>query len=325
MADNYTGLLGALKFVQGAVSKKDLVPALQHFHIKDGHIFGANGRIALSSPIALDLEACPKALPFVRAIETCESEVSLSVTPAQRLAIKSGNFKAFIECTAEPHPVVVPDGEFVDLAGIELLGALRTLLPFTAEDASRPWAMGLLFSGQSIYATNNVILVQQWLPRAFPRVVNLPKFTAQELLRIGENPIGMQICEASVTFFFEGKRWLHSLLYSTAWPDVDRILDSPASNLALIPEGFFAALADVTPFANQLGQVFLDGNVMTTSLTDGDGAAVEVKGLNAKAIFHVNQLRLLEGVALKFDPSTYPRPCPFIGDMLRGVIVGMRQ
>ena len=64
-------MLEVLKFVKGAVGKKDYVPALTHFQIADGRITGFNGKISLSSPIALDLECCPKAIPFVKAIEAC--------------------------------------------------------------------------------------------------------------------------------------------------------------------------------------------------------------------------------------------------------------
>ena len=40
-------MLAELKFVQGAVAKKDFIPSLTHFEIKDGMIKGLNGSLAL--------------------------------------------------------------------------------------------------------------------------------------------------------------------------------------------------------------------------------------------------------------------------------------
>ena len=45
-------MLKALKFVQGAVSKKDLVPALTHFRIENGTVRSYNGMLALCTPIS---------------------------------------------------------------------------------------------------------------------------------------------------------------------------------------------------------------------------------------------------------------------------------
>lgn len=48
-------MLKDLKFVQGAVAKKDLLPAMTHFRIENGHVRSFNGQMAISSPVAFDL------------------------------------------------------------------------------------------------------------------------------------------------------------------------------------------------------------------------------------------------------------------------------
>src|SRR5690606_31461165 len=107
-------MLDALKFVQGAVARRDFVPALTHFQIRDGYIRGFNGKIALCAPIDLDLDATPKAAPFIKAIEACRDTVELSLTPNGRLAIRSGSFKAYIDCLeGEEFPNVEPEGDEV--------------------------------------------------------------------------------------------------------------------------------------------------------------------------------------------------------------------
>lgn len=321
-------MLSQLKFVQGAVAKKDLVPALTHFHIRDGRIVGHNGQIAISGPIDLDLSATPEALPFVRAIQSCEEEVALSLTDNGRLAVRSGKFKAHIKCTTEPFPDIVPTGDFVQSAG-GFLDALKVVLPFVSDDASRPWSRGVMLRGHSAFATNNVILVERWLGYQFPVNVNLPRNTVQELLRIGEEPLGFQVDNTSITFYYEGKRWMHSLLLSLEWPDVDRILQTPALRTP-IPEGLFDALRVLKPFVTETGRVHLmpEGVGTHPSADTKDGAFVSLPMANVNTCFHIEQLMRIESVAKSLDIGNtqpdQPRPCLFYGEGLRGAVVGMR-
>src|ERR1700748_928221 len=108
-------LLDSLKFVKGAVSRKDQLAALTHFGIKDGRITAYNGLIALSSPIALSLDCQPKAAPFIKAIEICESmeaTPALSITKGGKLTVAAGKgFRVHIECVEENvHLTHEPEG-----------------------------------------------------------------------------------------------------------------------------------------------------------------------------------------------------------------------
>ena len=315
-------MIDALRFVQGAVAKKDFVQALTHFHISGGLIKGYNGSLALCSPIDLNLEVIPKALPFIKAIQTCKETVQLNMTPAGRLSIKSGPFKAFVDCLEGQPLHIEPEGETIQLDGA-FLKALKILNPFIAEDASRPWARGIMFRGPSAFATNNVVLLEYWLGYNFPVEVNIPKPAVQELLRIGQEPSHLQLCENSVTFHFEGGQWLRTQTYSTQWPDMGRVLNRESSPIPF-PDGFFESLLDLAPFTDDLERIFFLGTRMATTPAEGLGASADIEGLPEQGIYHVKQLQLLEGVAQKIDLSQYPGPCLFYGDRVRGAIVGMR-
>lgn len=314
-------MLDSLRFVQGAVAKKDFVATLMHFRIHNGTVCGYNGNIALQSPIDLDLNVCPKATQFVKAIQTCQETIQLNMTPAGRLSVKSGKFKAFVDCVQEEFPDIKPEGTIVPLKG-DLLQTLKILTPFIAEDASRPWARGILLKGQSAYATNNVIIIERWLGSPFPVEVNIPKFAVTELLRIGQEPSCLQISENSVTFHFDNNRWLRTQLYSTQWPDLSRILDQP-SNQQPIPEGLWQALEEIKPFVDEVGRAHLMPGEIATHLDEGIGAVVQLP-VTTTGCFHFEQLAMLESVATSIDLSLYPMPCLFYGDVIRGAIVGMR-
>lgn len=316
-------MLKALQFVKGAVAAKDFVPTLQHFHIQGGTIRGYNGMMGLCCPIDLNLDVCPKALPFIKAIQTCRDTIAIHVTTTGRLGIKSGSFKAFVDCITEPFPEMVPEGQIVPLNG-ELLGVMKLLSRFIAEDASRPWARGILLRDQSAFATNNVCLIEYWLGYNFPAQINIPKAAVTELLRINEEPTHLQVSDNNVTFHFTGDRWLRTQTYPTDWPDLGKIFDMPATLLP-VPEGLWQGLEDLAPFADDLERVFIKDGSIATSRADGGGAEVELAGVNVPACFSLKQLRLLEGVALSIDLSSYPAPCAFRGERIRGAIVGMRE
>lgn len=316
-------MLAELKFVQGAVAKKDLIPALTHFRIEDGHVRSYNGKLALSTPISLDIDCKPKAVPFVKAIQRCEDTVSLSMTPAGRLGIKSGAFRAYIECVEEETPHVLPEGEEFDIDGEAMLKALKALSPFIGDDASRPWTNGVLLQDCSAYATNNVILAEYWVGSQFPIVCNIPKDAIRELLRIGEAPERAQSTENSITFHYSDGRWLRSTLLNTKWPDVGKILDVPGT-LAPVDESFYTAIEAVAPFADKLGRVYFEDGTLRTNIEEGEGAIHEVHNMECKGVYQIAMLRLLNGIATSIDLTTYPKASPFMGGMMRGVIIGLR-
>lgn len=315
-------MLSALKFVQGAVARKDFVPSLTHYNISNRTIRGFNGAVALCSPIPLDLDVSPKADVFTKAIQACAEGAQLSMAEDKKLSIKSGSFQVFIDCLAEDFPRIEPEGETINIQG-EFLKAIETLAPFIAEDASRKWATGVLFRGPSAFATNNVLLIEYWLGHNFPVEINISKQAVQELLRIGEEPSSIQVSEASITFHYPNKRWLRAQNNPTTWPNVGAILEREASPAALDPS-FFRALDNVAPFVDDLGKVYFLEDSIATSTSKTIGAKVQLPGIKAGGVFHVKQLQLLEGLATSIDFAMYPAPCLFFGEKVRGAIVGIR-
>ena len=315
-------MLDNLRFVQGAVARKDFVPALTHFQIRGGRITGFNGVISLSSPIPLELDIRPKAAQLIKAIQTCQETIQLHVTPGGKLAVKSGKFKVMVDCTTEEFPGVAPDGVPVEFP-TGLLAVFKKLYPFIADDASRPWARGILLRGSSAFATNNIVLVEHWLGGQVPTPINVPRVAVVELLRIGEEPESILVAENSVTFNFEGGRWLRTQTLSAEWPDLSRILDGQA-NLQPFPSELVEAVETIKPFSDALQAIFFtEAGVATTKTIDEDGAFVAFEGLPA-GCFNAEMLIEVGGLATSIDFSAYPKPCLFQGAGVRGALVGMR-
>jgi DNA polymerase III sliding clamp (beta) subunit (PCNA family) len=316
-------MLSSLKFTQGAVSRKDLLPSLTHFKISDNKIKSFNGTIALCSPIPLDIECLPKAIPLVKAIQNCHEAVSISLLKNGKLKINSGVFSASIECTTEEGLFPEPEGEEIEINGKALIDALRVLAPFLSNDASRQWANGILFKGQSAFVTNNLIMIEYWVGSVFPKVCNIPSMAVKELLRIEEVPHKIQYNDRTMTFHYSEGRWLKTAQYSVDWPDINRVLDVN-TNPKIISPDLFEGLEKLRPFADELKRVYLDGNMMATSLDEDAGARFNLSSEYPKSVFNLNMLDSLKDVAKQMDFSLFPRPCLFYGERLRGAIAPLK-
>lgn len=319
-------MLKALKFCAGSVAKKEIVAGLTHFAIENGRVRGFNGTLALSSPIPFDITCKPKAEKLIKAVANCADTVQLALTKAGRLSIKSGVFKAFVECDEGDTLHVEPEGEVVQFDGKALFDGIKQVATFIGEDASRMWAQGILVKDQSLFATNNVILVQYWIGVDFPHVINIPRAAVKEMLRIGEPPLFAQVAQNSITFHYEGERWLRTQQYSVEWPDLSKILDKPATYLPF-DDRLFNGLEVIKPFLDKSESVYTQEGFISTHLDDQEGATYDIVDHHWEGRFNHTMLMLLKGVVEQIDWSTWPAPCLFTGakNRLRGAIIGMKK
>lgn len=318
-----TNMLKELKFVQGSVGKKDLVPAMTHFRIEGGSVRGYNGTIAICTPIPFDIDCIPKAEPLIKAIQNCEETIMLSLTPTGRLAIKSGSFKAFIECVQGETPHVLPEGEVFEVNGQELLAAFKVLAPFVGDDASRPFTNGILLDGMSAFATNNAIVVEYWIGVNFPHRVNVPRQALKEILRVNEPPVSIQCSENSITFHYSEGRWIRSQLIQNQWPDLKPILNRKVDMRPINP-AIFVGLAKIKPFTDKLGRVYFTGEGLKTHLEEGEGSTYDIDAFGLEGIYNIEMLQLLEPVVKSICWESYPDAAMFHGERIRGAIIGMK-
>ena len=78
-------------------------------------------------------------------------------------------------------------------------------------------------------------------------------------------------------------------------------------------------------FVDKQGKIFFKPGFICTSFDEAEGANYYIPDHQYEGIYNIEMLMLLEGVAKSIDWTTYPRPCLFMGDRLRGAIVGMRM
>lgn len=314
-------LLNTITFVKGAVAKRDLVPALTHYLIRDRRIYGFNGVVSLSCPVDIDGSWAPNAQQFWRVLELCGDGAEF-VPDGDRILIRgqSGEIKvsAYVE-RIDPDSVPIPavTGSTCPIPP-GFMDTLHLLRPFIGEDASRQQFQGIFFRKQVAWATNNVIAVEAWQGKhgkTFPMIV-LPVEAIDELIRIKETPETMtnDVDAAMVTFHYSGGHTLTTrLLPYDRWPDFAQVFDEvDVSDVPSTPEHLFPALRQVKPFANdRLSIVTLSPGQIQAAHGDTN-VRLKVPGLGAvvEQSFSLTQLLRIEGA----DKIGLDRPkrIPFI-------------
>jgi DNA polymerase III sliding clamp (beta) subunit (PCNA family) len=322
-------MINELKFVQGAVSKKDFVPAMSHFQMHNQCIKSFNGTITISTPIECDLTCNPNAEQIVKAISKCGKHTTLTLTPTGRLSVKSEGFRAVVECFPDAMATPEPAGTFYQVDGEGLYSLFNMLYPIVGEDATRSWANGILLTGNYAYATNNVILARSSLQgKPFPPV-NIPKAAIREVLRINKPCHYLQVDKNSITFHYDRDKWLRTTLLDLGWPDADNIIPKDFTQCTPIPESFFKQLEHLKDFTDEHGRVYLFNHTLSTrNLAQADnnevkGCDVHVPDLVGSGAYGYEMLNRLKGVATHIHFNAGGKS-PFYGEGVQGAIIGVR-
>jgi hypothetical protein len=144
------------------------------------------------------------------------------------------------------------------------------------------------------------------------------------MLRINEAPAYAQVAEASVTFHYSGERWLRTQLYGTDWPDLAKVFNRKSTQLPLDTR-LFAGLETVKFFVDNFGSIYFSPEGLRTSPVEGEGAVYEIENFVPDGRYNLGMLELLQACVTSIDWTPYPDPCMFMGDRLRGAIIGMRK
>lgn len=326
-----------LNRVRGAVSTKDLVPVLTHFAFRDGVVAGFDGRLYIQAPLpkALRKLACTvDAAKFLLAVDACQGEPVLTLTDGKLVITRDQLTVRLPVGKVEDFVPAMPDAAAPKAAKrLPLLPALQRLLPFIGEDASRPWACGVLFSGTKAYATNNVVLVRTKLKQALPGKstvgkgssdVNLPRFAVEELLRIGEEPTGIGRSDHSLTFHYADGSWLRTTLFDVVWPKPPDELLKPLGELWPVAKDLAAAVALVQPFCPDEKNpiIVLDGDTVRTMDGVHSATVAGLKGALGHGAYRAEPLLTVLTVATHAAWGDFPR-VHWLGPGLEGIMVGV--
>ncbi len=296
-----------------------------HLYIKSSRVSAYNGHMTINIPIDFDIDCCPDYNQFLNAIGACEETVQISMLKSGRLRVKSGKLKFFIDCIDYKKMFaseVTPEGQILKLNNKEVINNVSKIIEFSNKnEKSSCWSNGLLFDRNSVYCTNNNVLIEMWVGDGMPEKINVPNQTLKKIIKIDETLNMLQYDNNSLTFHYDNGMWVKTQLLENNWPDVTSILDK-ADNANTPPLDFFSNLKKIKKFISKDGLIYLKDNEIKTSLVSEMGVELKQKGLNLNAAYNYKNLISLEKLIDKIDFSSYPSPSKFYGKNLRGVIVG---
>lgn len=319
-------MLDTLRLVRGTVSDKDLVPILTHFHFYNGRLQGTDDRVTLdASCTGIEGTLTVPADKFLLAVDACDGEPKLSLSETGRLTISRGKFRAQLQTLpgdSFPRRELLPTDVPRVKAPANLLEALRRLVPFISNDASRPWSMAVLIKDGYAYATNNVQLVRTPFKSDIP--MTIPARAINELLRVALPPLTMCATERVVQFEYKDF-WLSCQQSSLGWPDVAPMFDARPKKIIQVPAGLKKAVERVSRFSpDQAFPVVKITSECVSTLEGVHQATFEGFGLPDCA-FHAQQLLLCLSEATHVDFGAYPKPIHWYGDGIEGIVTGVQD
>lgn len=323
-----TMLLDTIKFVRGAVSRKNFRVDLKHFRIENKRITACDGLVALSAPIDIDILVNPKASTFHKALNLCEEDVKMSVTPSGKLYIRSGALRAYIDCMEDVYSIPEPKGEVYNTPEnfIKILDKLSVLI---SEDASRLWSQGVLIDEGYIYVTNNVIFARSKIDVPNIPTIVIPKPAVHWLIKYGEHPHYIQTDgKSSATFHYSNGKWMYTGLFADEWPHRNLLhLFDIEYNYQANPETLEADLEALCALReSDMHPVFFRDNMLMTSETPESGFSIERGFQKASLCLTMRFARQIANVSTHLDPVTNgAQPRGFYGDNIEGVVAIIKR
>lgn len=192
--------LEQLNFVSKAQTKAG-VPYQTHCVIKNGILSAFDGTITIGINCNFDFEACPHTTTLIDAIKNCASDVSITQLNSCALSIKSGKFKATINCMPADQMICIDPDPKIATIDNKILDAFNAVVNIISESATREILAGALLQCNTVIATNGALLVEYWHGINLPSGLLLPRKFIKAVIDSNKNLSGFGFSPKSVTLF----------------------------------------------------------------------------------------------------------------------------
>lgn len=313
--------LQSLTFVSKAQSKLG-VPYQTHCVIKNGILSAFDGVITIGVACKFDFEACPHTMSLIDAIKNCASDVSITQLNNCVLSIKSGKFKASIQCHPSDNMIcIAPDPKIATIDN-RILDAFNAVVNIVSETAAKECLAGVLLQCNSVLATNGALVVEYWHGINLPSGLLLPKKFVKSVIDSDKNLTGFGYSPNSVTFYFEDDSFIRTNLYQSPFPQTDPIFNGCLGEPLPLPEEFFKAVSSIGKFT-EFGKVYFVEDKVSSTKTPSLGASYEVECLPNGMAFNANYIKLIENYCESAHFDTNGHTMYFFSSKVRGALKGM--
>lgn len=319
-------LAAALDFIKIAQHDKagDLL-ARSHCRLAHGQAVAFDGVIAVGHPIEEELSVCPHTYRLIDALARCKKAVSITQLDADKLVIKSGNFRAVVPCLNHAAlPYASPDvkvGEITDV----IKEGFTALNPIISGTGNTVVEASLLLGNNSMVATDRNIMFEFWHGINLPDGLAIPKAAVTAVSKISAPLVGIGVSDRTVTFHYDGGLWLRTQLYADPWPNIAGVLAGGDYYTAPeVPPSLMEAVAAVAPFSEN-GHVYTFDGFVSSHGVEGVGATYVIEGLTPGYVYNAKHLLMIKDVAKRIDLIGKNGVSYFFGDRVRGAMTQVRK
>ena len=309
-------LIEALKFLS-LVTKEKGNPNETHIILANKTASAFNGVISAGTPIDEELFACPHNQLLLTALSKSSHQLSMTQLSPSKLSIKSGRLQAVIPCLeSNLLQSTLPDRATYQLSdnfktGLEIVGILAN------ENAQSVVAASILMNGQSLVATDRVMMMEYWHGCDLPPGLALPKAIVAPLTKTKKVLSGFGYSRSSATFHFEDRSWIKTQLYSESWPNIAAVFNRECAPSTL-PEYLWAAINAVSKFSAD-GNLYARSGYLASHVQEGVGASFECEGVPDGVVLSIHQWAAVRDWA---KSVAWGSPTMIFGDNARAVIAG---
>ena len=320
-------MLDALKFVGQMAADKELIKQSTHICVHGGRLQAGDTKMAIE-------DACPElaghsftvpADKFIQAVAACDGVPKIEMQDeGKRIKISYKRFRVTLPTLrAEDYPKVELRRKTTIGCPQHFIDALKRVFPFTSQDASRPWSLGIWLENGYACATNNVILVRTPIDWTGPPI-NLPRFAVQEILSISRPITNIHVDETALEIEY-GDAWFKTQTYQDKWPQsAVQLFDKAIPEMHPVPDTLLSSIEKLIPFCPDVKfpAIYFNDKCITTA--DGAQSAEIGFELNLNGAYRAEVLQLVLGAATHWTPQNYPSPIFFKGDLIEGLFVGLK-
>lgn len=289
---------------------------LDHVMVREGRIFATDDRITVSAPFRSDLEFVVHGETFGEAIKP--KDVALSME-GECLVVRHGRSTTRI-ASAPLKDFLRPIGKWKPQPA-SMMPAFRALASFQAKDFTREWACGITIRNGKTYATDNQIF-GVWEGGGDDIDATFMSWLVNYLIRFKEEPAGYIIEDNWIGFRFEDDTEVRSArLERELTEDAVAVGDSISRRGLPIPFGWFESVSYVSQLP-RCDTLTIAPDFMSAKTDEGSRTREIKSPCSKETAWDPKLMKRIAHVATHIDLDAWPKPAPWYGRNVRGIIAG---
>jgi hypothetical protein len=324
----------AVAKVKDAVATKDVIPHMTHFYVHDGMVHATNGRLMAATPFPDPRTYLVPAEAFRKSLDRMPTDdIKIDLDKDNVLKITCERYQASIRMLVSDFVQIPrPSGTFLPVPE-GFMERLRAIRPFISDNATKEYALCVLIEGDHMIATNNIAVAAAFdvgLPDMYSM---LPVWAIDFVLARDTDPITIAYDAGSFSFIWEDTSWVRTQLLNVKFPEIAKtmIFDAPQPEWE-IPGDWRDVYRDVSELSNSTlestdAEIRFYADKIIGKHISGEFTASIATPVPPESPFSIWNPVFLTPVidsSTHFETKYWPKPCPFAGPLLSGVVIGKR-